>query len=344
MARELIGKVMPREELSLAVDEWKVYQVENLDEMRETERIDHYWRQIFSIKCQDGSQKFPLLEKIVKPVMIIPHGNSDVERGFSDNKRMIGTDKTVLSEASLNGIRTAKDAVNWYDPEHKRPENVPLTKDVVQAAVAAHKSYQNRLETQRLEEEAKKREKQLNEKESKNKNRLKVGLELVQDAQKELSEAIEKNDINRVSKAKLILDSGHKECKLAQEELDKITEESNSLRKKKSSLIIKALSKGKDSSETISKEKPSSQVSKDKYTTSSHGSKVHKQSSHMSKDKQSSSTSKDKHSSSTSKDKQSSTASKDKQTKDGSSKDSNNDKRKRSGDDDSHRSSKKQKN
>ena len=47
----------------------------------------------------------------------------------------------------------------------------------------------------------------------------------------------------------------------------------------KSLLIIKAVSKGKDSSETISKEKPSSQVSNDKHTTSSHGSKVHKQSS-----------------------------------------------------------------
>ena len=158
---------------------------------------------------------------------------------------MIGTDRTELGEASLNGNRTAKDAVNWYDPEHKRPENVPLTKDVVQSAVAAHKSYQNRLETQR-QEEAKKRarnleqkilekqnekqeqlqkqrekikekseeisikEKQLNEKESKHKNRLKVGLELVQDAQKELSEAIEKNDINRVSKAKLMLAVGIK--------------------------------------------------------------------------------------------------------------------------------------
>ena len=72
---------MQRAELLLAVDEWKVYQVEHLDEMRETERIDHCWRQIFSIlKCQDGSQKFPLLEKIVKAVMIIPHGNSVVER------------------------------------------------------------------------------------------------------------------------------------------------------------------------------------------------------------------------------------------------------------------------
>ena len=78
------------------------------------------------------------------------------------------------------------------------------------------------------------------------------------------------NELNRVSKAKLMLDSGHKECKLAQEELDKITEESNSLRKMKSSLIIKAVSKGKDSSETISKEKPSSQVLNDKHTTSSH--------------------------------------------------------------------------
>ena len=64
----------------------------------------------------------------------------------------------------MNGIRTAKDAVNWYDPEHRRPENVPLTKDVVQSAIAAHKSYQNRLETQRQEEEAEKRARNLEQK------------------------------------------------------------------------------------------------------------------------------------------------------------------------------------
>ena len=51
----------------------------------------------------------------------------------------------------------------------------------------------------------------------------------MQDARKELAEEIEKNDINRVSKAKL-LDSGHKECKLLQKELVQITEESNGLR------------------------------------------------------------------------------------------------------------------
>lgn len=70
-------------------------------------------------------------------------------------------DRTELSEASLNGKRTAKDAVNWFDPEHKRPENVSLTKDVVQSAVVAHKNYQHRLETQRQEEEAKKRARNL---------------------------------------------------------------------------------------------------------------------------------------------------------------------------------------
>lgn len=315
MARELVGKVIQTDELPLAVEEWKIYQVEKFEDS--TDRIDHYWRNVFSIKCKDGSQKFPLLGKVVKAVLVIPHGNSDVERGSSENKRMIGTDRTELNEVSLNGLRTAKDAVYWFDPENRKPENVPLTTDIITSAVAAHKSYKARLESQRLEEERKQsrrdlqkkileeqkekeeqikqqrekikqnsesisnKEKQLNEKESKSKNRLTIGLELVEDAQKALAEAIEKNDLQRASKAKVMLESGHKECKLAQEELDKITEESNILQTKKSSLILKAVCPSQDS-----KNKSLSHGSKD--NSSSHVSKA-KSSSRDPKDKSSSS-------------------------------------------------------
>jgi len=105
---------------------------------------------------------------------------------------------------------------------------------------------------------------------------------IVEDAQKALAEAIEKNDLQRASKAKVMLESGHKECRLAQEELDKITEESNILQTNKSSLILKVVCPSQDS-----KDKSSSHGSKDK--SSSHGSKA-KSSSHDPKDKSSSHT------------------------------------------------------
>lgn len=157
MAIDLIGKFLNSDELTLAVDELKVYQVENMEGMIETYKIDHYWRNGFSINCKDGSKKFPLSKKVVQVVLIIPHGNSDVERVFSENRRMIVTDGSELSEASLDALRTAKDTVLWYDPKNEKPENVPLTKDILKSTIAAHKSYQNRLEEQRQDEEAKER-------------------------------------------------------------------------------------------------------------------------------------------------------------------------------------------
>ena len=45
MARELVGKVIQTDELPLAVEEWKIYQVEKFEDS--TDRIDHYWRNVF---------------------------------------------------------------------------------------------------------------------------------------------------------------------------------------------------------------------------------------------------------------------------------------------------------
>ena len=103
------------------------------------------------------------------------------------------------------------------DQKHRKEEETKKrASNLEQKILEEQKEKQEQLQKQREKikeksEEISIKKKQLNEKESKHKKRLKVGLELVQDAQKELYEALEKNDINRVSKAKLMLDSGHKE-------------------------------------------------------------------------------------------------------------------------------------
>ena len=61
-------------------------------------------------------------EKIVKGVLALPHGNADVERGLSDNKKMLGKDRVKLSSKSIIGNRLSKEAVKIHDPEHMQPE------------------------------------------------------------------------------------------------------------------------------------------------------------------------------------------------------------------------------
>lgn len=55
----------------------------------ETLRIDGYWREIFLLKDSNNRLKYMNLASLIKTVLILPHGNSDPERGFSINKSMI---------------------------------------------------------------------------------------------------------------------------------------------------------------------------------------------------------------------------------------------------------------
>ena len=63
------------------VDEWKVYQTEG-GLSNEYERIDHYWRNIFSMKMEDGKIKYKCLPELVKSALILLNGKADVERSL----------------------------------------------------------------------------------------------------------------------------------------------------------------------------------------------------------------------------------------------------------------------
>ena len=45
--------------------------------------IDTYWHKIGLVKDDNGQLKYSLLSKLAKSVLIVPHGNADVERLFS---------------------------------------------------------------------------------------------------------------------------------------------------------------------------------------------------------------------------------------------------------------------
>ena len=67
-----------------------------------------------SINKTDGRSKYPTLTKLVKNILIISHGNADVEHGFSINENIVNSNRSLLSETSFNGLRTTYDAISGF--------------------------------------------------------------------------------------------------------------------------------------------------------------------------------------------------------------------------------------
>ncbi|CAF3043726.1 unnamed protein product, partial [Rotaria socialis] len=55
----------------------------------EYQQIDYYWNKTLSLTTSFGLPKYPTLSEIVKNILIISHGNSDVERDFSINEHIV---------------------------------------------------------------------------------------------------------------------------------------------------------------------------------------------------------------------------------------------------------------
>ncbi|CAF0943836.1 unnamed protein product [Rotaria sordida] len=95
-------------EIDLLSNEWLMYSLEIIDnswiikrkyndfegkEHIEYHEIDYYWN---------------------KNILIISHGNSDVERDFSINSNLLTEERTLLSEKSINGLRGIFDIVDFF--------------------------------------------------------------------------------------------------------------------------------------------------------------------------------------------------------------------------------------
>ncbi|CAF1442528.1 unnamed protein product [Rotaria magnacalcarata] len=72
----------------------------------EYQQINYYWNKTLSLRTSFGLPKYPTLSKIVKNILFISHGNSDVERGFSINEHIVTESRTLLSLSSINGVRS----------------------------------------------------------------------------------------------------------------------------------------------------------------------------------------------------------------------------------------------
>ncbi len=127
-----IGRFVPNllstNEIDLLSDEWLMYSIETIDdswifkekyidsdgkEHIQYQDIDFYWNKVLAIVRSDGHPKYPTMSKLIKNILIISHGNADVERGFSINSNILTEERTLLSDKSINGLRSTYDAVDF---------------------------------------------------------------------------------------------------------------------------------------------------------------------------------------------------------------------------------------
>ena len=89
-------------------------------------------------KKQAGTKKYDVLAKLDKAVLCLAHGNAEVERSLSENKKLLTKERTLLSDSSVNGLRAVKDAVRIQGGV---VSEMPVTKLLIRSGQLAHNKY-----------------------------------------------------------------------------------------------------------------------------------------------------------------------------------------------------------
>lgn len=95
----------------------------------------------------DEDKKYPTLEKIVKVILTIYHGNADVERGFSLSGRIVTNETASMSERTLNSKLHVMNGVKLF--YNGNPQEVHISQSMLISAKLAHSNYINYLEKER---------------------------------------------------------------------------------------------------------------------------------------------------------------------------------------------------
>jgi len=229
--------------------EWYIYQNEKIpnewfEKTNEYHSIDYYWKNVFTLKTNTGTDKYIALAKLVKCALALSHGNADVERGFSENGFLLTNGRSLLSHASINGLRATRDGVKFFG--NGKPHEVPITKDLLDSVRAAHSRYSIDLEKQREKYLLKKKIKQeqttenlLVEKENDLYDEQKILYKNLSNIQKMIDEgaeclgkAILSKDFQEIATAQLLIEGGNKKLAVTNTQIVHNNNQLNQLRKK----------------------------------------------------------------------------------------------------------------
>ena len=100
---------------------------DKVEEIGEHNHVDHWWHSIFKMKTQIGERKYLMLEKLIKSMLFLHHGNSAVERSLSDSNNTVQTERNNMLEETIISLRRMK--------EHARSkegtENVVISESIL---------------------------------------------------------------------------------------------------------------------------------------------------------------------------------------------------------------------
>lgn len=150
---DIAKKIPGFTEFSQLESEWKLAVLKCKNVTLKNERIDHYWRQVFSCNSDvEGIYKYPNLQKVVEGVLCLSHGNAEVERGFSVSSKILTLERNCLNEKTLNSVLLVADSVkNMYD---NKIETMTITSELYKLAKNAHAAYHSYQEEKKKEKEA----------------------------------------------------------------------------------------------------------------------------------------------------------------------------------------------
>ena len=248
IARSFPQMIIP-DDIDRITAEWYLYQSEIIpnewyEKTNEYHSIDYYWKNVFTLKTNIGTDKFIALPKLVKCVLALSHGNADVERGFSENSFLLTHERSLLSDASINGLRATRDGVKFFG--NGKPHEVPITKALLDCVRNAHSRYCTDLEKRQHKLTKKDIEKKQTENdlsiEKQNdlfdeQNSLHKSLMNIQktidEGTERLTNAISSKNFKEIEIAQLLIEDGNKKLAMTNTQINYNSSQLNQLRKKR---------------------------------------------------------------------------------------------------------------
>ena len=110
-------------------------------------RIDDFWLDVSKMNDSIGNPKFAKLSTLALCLFVLPHGNSDPERGFSMNKHFLKAHGTSLMEDTITALRLIKDVILLYSGV----TNIDVSMEFITGGQSGRTSYKAYLKPQKLE-------------------------------------------------------------------------------------------------------------------------------------------------------------------------------------------------
>jgi hypothetical protein len=100
--------IIPESMLDDLHSEWNKYKYLKLPSNITECRVDCYWNQISLLVNSNGRKRFTLLPKLMKCMLMLPHGNADSERLFSQVNLIKTKQRNRIETKLMNALLTLK--------------------------------------------------------------------------------------------------------------------------------------------------------------------------------------------------------------------------------------------